>query len=78
MVFRGNNRHTNTDALNVQPIRIQKRELSGLLRQGNQSEGKGASWFQGQASVGGSGHSLACFSLTLMSGKGTVLVTSCP
>ena len=78
MVFRGNNRHTNTDALNVQPISIQKRELSGLLRQGNQSEGKGASWFQGQASVGGSGHSLACFSFTLMSGKATVLVTSCP
>lgn len=39
------------------------RELRGLLSQRSQSEGKGASWFQGQASVGGSGHSLACFSL---------------
>lgn len=62
MVFRGNNRHTNSDALKVQPISIQMRELSGLLRQRNQSEGKGASWFQGQASAGGSRQSLACFS----------------
>ena len=62
MVFRGNNHHTNSDALNIQPISIQMRELSGLLRQRNQSEGKGASWFQGQASAGGSRQSLACFS----------------
>lgn len=69
MAFRGNNCHTNTDALNGQPISIQMRELSSLLRQRNQSEGKGVSWFQGQASFGGSGQSLACFSLTFMLGK---------
>lgn len=78
MAFRGNNRHTNTDALNSQPISIQMRELSSLLRQRNQSEGKGVSWFQGQASFGGSGQSLACFSLTFMLGKDIVLATSSP
>ena len=35
MAFRGNSRHTNTDALNGQPISIQMRELSSLLRQKN-------------------------------------------
>lgn len=66
----------NSDALNIQPISIQMRELSGLLRQRNQVRGSELVPRTGELGALGS-RWLA--SLTLASGKALSSVdSSCP